>query len=137
MVTAPVRVLVAEETFGEFLETLRGEEKAASVARRMTRLGYDITSSYIGKLERNQVQEPGTGILTTLAEAYRDRWPAGRDALFWELWRRAGYPLPPGYFEANERERAILAGLYRLTPERRAEFEREIREEAEGQEEGQ
>lgn len=135
VVLAPVRILVAEETFGKFIERLRGDETAASVARRMTRLGeeYEITSSYIGKLERDQVKEPGLLTLRTLAEAYKDRWERGRDSLFWELWRRSGYPMPAGWFELTEEERAMLAEMYRLRAEQRADEEQDLKEQAEGQ----
>lgn len=90
---------VTETRLAEFLRHLReigAEDTTSAAARRAIRAGYDITASYISKLESGETIQPGPLKLLALAEAYRERWPGGRTSLFWELWVRAGYPLPIG-----------------------------------------
>lgn len=101
-----VATRVAEETFGQYLKRLRGKERLADVQRRM---GGRITAQYLGTLEERS--KPGaikTPTLWVLAEAYAEHYHDNVEEAFWDLWRRAGYPLPPGYAELNPETRRLV-----------------------------
>lgn len=100
---------MTEETFGQYLAWLRGDARPTDVARR---IGFALTPQYIGQLEWKA--KPGaiqSDTIVKLAQAHKDHPIYGGDfqKAFWDLWQRAGFPLPPGYQELRDEERQALA----------------------------
>lgn len=101
------RLMSAAETgtgvsFGAWLTHLRGRERIADVVRRV---GHQITQQHLSRLEgQERAGQLEYKTLLVLAEAYWEGNYVSRETAFWDLWERAGYPLPVGY----------AAGLSRL-----------------------
>jgi len=102
---AEMSMAVARETFGQFLSRLRGRERPTDVARRV---GFRISPRYI----------------TTLEGDYR----GDVNRLFWDLWQRAGYPIPPGAAELTPETRQLVAGYLAASREQREMIRRILAE---------
>lgn len=88
-------VAVQVMTFGQWLHHLRRRESPTSVSKR---INLAISAAHLIRLEEKP--EPGgirLGTLVLLAKAYwEDNYPS-EEVAFWDLWQRAGYPLPLGF----------------------------------------
>lgn len=101
------------ETLGAHLRALREE---SGLTLRDVEARCNLSNGYVSLLERDKVKEPSPRALWALARCY--------NADYFDLMRRAGYPLPGEM--ASARPAVAFRGAEHLTPEECEEIQRII-----------